>query len=419
MVIPGIPVGRTALYYASIIYLVILNTQFLLIEPTLISPLKVAFMSVAPLLLFATGLEISKAMIWGTSYWLLCFIPALIQGGMRFSTLGYQGMFILTFIVYYTAIHQGVFSLDTFKKILKILILAYAICLILQQLLSFIGISHFLPINLTGGHRGMEKFRSLSLEPSHSAIILSFAYLSYMRCRELELQCKPTVRQLFSGRDRWVSISFLWSMLTMGSGTAYLGLMALALYFVKKKNLIIVLGALAILIAAAPHINNKQLNRATKTLEAVLTGDTGEIVKADMSGATRIVPLINTFTKLDLSDAKTWFGHGTFEKDPNSEYSMAWTNMAENDWFVLPTVRQYGLVAFIVSIIFIYACCIRKFWSLETLLWFTLGMATIGNVYFHWGTIMMMATVRYFQQQQLEQPVPDSEENHAGLDNNS
>lgn len=392
-----IPIKKTALYYASIIYLIILNTQFLLIEPTLISPVKVVCMAMAPLLFFATGMVISKAMVWGIVYWLLCFFPAYLQGGMRFSTLGYLGMFIITFIVYYTAIHQGVFTLKIFKTILCTFILAYAICLLLQQLFSLVGISNFLPINLVSGFRGMEKFRSLSLEPSHSAVILTFAYLCYMRCMELELDRKPTIKELFSDPNKWVSIGFLWTMLTMGSGTAYLGLMALMLYFIRGKNIVIVAAALVILFSIAPHLDNKQLNRATRTFEATLTGNTALIAKTDISGATRIVPLVNTFTKLDLSDFNTWFGHGTFSE--NDSFFKAWTNLGKNDFNVLPTVRQYGLIAFIVSIILIYTCCIKRVISLETLLWFTLGMATLGNVYFHWGTVMMLAAVRHFQEQ--------------------
>lgn len=393
-----LPIKKTALYYASIIYLIILNTQFLLIEPTLISPVKVICMAMAPLLFFATGLVISKALIWGIVYWLLCFIPAYLQGGMRFSTLGYLGMFIITFIVYYTAIHQGVFTLKTFKTILRTLILSYAICLLLQQLFSLLGISNFLPINLVGGFRGMEKFRSLSLEPSHSAVILTFAYLCYMRCLELELGRKPTIKEFFFKPHKWISIGFLWSMLTMGSGSAYLGLMALMLYFIHSKNIIIIVIALVALFSMAPYLNNKQLSRATKTFEATLTGNTATIAEVDGSGATRIVPLINTFTKLDLTDIHTWFGYGTLSNDPNNKYNMAWTNMGKNDWFVLPTVRQYGLLSFFASIIIIYTCCIKRLISLETLLWLTLGMATLGNVYFHWGTVMMLAAVRYFQE---------------------
>lgn len=396
-----IPIKKTALYYASIIYLIILNTQFLLIEPTFISPVKVVCMAMAPLLFFATGLVISKALIWGIVYWLLCFIPAYLQGGMRFSTLGYLGMFIITFIVYYTAIHQGVFTLKTFKTILCTLILAYAICLLLQQLFSLVGISSFLPINLTSGFRGMEKFRSLSLEPSHSAVILTFAFLCYMRCLKLELGRKPTIKELFLKPHRWISIGFLWAMLTMGSGSAYLGLMTLMLYFVRGKNVIIVASGLIILLSISPYLDNKQLNRATRTFKATLTGNTDRIVEVDGSGASRIVPLLNTFTKLDLSDPQTWFGHGTLSK--NDKYHNAWKNLKESDWFILPVARQYGIIAFAASILLVFSCCIKKIFSLETLLWFTLGMATLGNVYFHWGTILMLASVRYFQERKINE----------------
>lgn len=40
---------------------------------------------------------------------------------------------------------------------------------------------------------------------------------------------------------------------------------------------------------------------------------------------------------------------------------------------------------------------IRKIFSIETLLWLGLGMATLANVPINWGAMMMFTAVRYFQ----------------------
>lgn len=412
--------ARRNLVYRSIavVYLFVLNTQIWLIEPTFISPVKVGCMAFAPVMFFLMGMRVNKAFVLAMLYWLACYLPASFQASMRFSTIGYLGMFVIMFIVYYTIVYEGAFTLDFFMRLLRWLILAYSVFVVLQQVFALATSSGSLLINLLDDHARIGKYSSLSCEPSHSAVILAFAYLCYLRCLEMVIGHKPSIKGLFKGENQWVTIGFLWSMTTMGSGSAYLALMALAAYFVNPRNAILAIGGVVLLLAAAPSIDNEQLNRATKTFEAVITGDTREIVKADFSGATRIVPLINTFTKLDLADERTWLGHGTLEKDPDSEYAMAWTNMAENDWFILYTVRQYGLIAFVMSIVFVYACCIRKFWSVETLLWFTLGMATIGNVYFHWGTVMMMATVRYFQQQQSKRGASGAGGEYASLNHN-
>ena len=66
---------------------------------------------------------------------------------------------------------------------------------------------------------------------------------------------------------------------------------------------------------------------------------------------------------------------------------------------------QYGLIAFIISLVFIYSCVIRHFFSLETLLYLILLGFTLGNIYYAWGCLMIMTGVRYFQNNYGEQLV--------------
>lgn len=387
---------RRLLYYVAIVYLVILNTHSFFLEPSHISPLKVSCMSLAPILFFVEGAVISKALITGIAFWLYCFISALLHGSMRFSTIGYSGLFVATFIVFYTAVHKHIFTLQQFKRFLKYLILAYSICLVLQQLCILVGVGHFPPINLIGNsYMHLGKLPSLSLEPSHTAVILTFTFLSYLRCLELELNKKPIVKDLFTQENKWMSIGFLWVMLTMGSSSAILGLAVLIFYFVRGNNVIIASCCIVLVFSLALLSDNEQLNRSAKIIDALVTADREQIVEADGSGASRIIPLLNTFTKLDLSDSRTWWGYGSFSKD--DAFFQSWQDLANADYNVIPIVRQYGLVGWFLSLAIIFSCCIRRFFSFETLLWFTLGMATLGNVYFHWGIIMMMAVVYYFQ----------------------
>lgn len=225
---------------------------------------------------------------------------------------------------------------------------------------------------------------------------MSFAYLCYLRCCEIEEGEKPSLKILISEEHRLVTLSFLWVMLTMGSGSAYFGLMGMAFYFVNKKNVLLLCMMIAIVMVALPYIENKQVKRVSKMTSALVTGETSRIVEADGSGASRIVPLLNTFTQLDLTKSETWFGHGTLSE--SDSYNQAWKNLVAATYYVIPTVRQYGLIGWIFSILLVFQCSIRRLISVETLLWFTLGMATLGNVYFHWGIIMMMTGVKYYQQ---------------------
>lgn len=269
-------------------------------------------------------------------------------------------------------------------------------CLLLQQACLIVGISNFPLINLIGGsYMQLGKIPSLSLEPSHTAIILSFAFLCYLRCCQIEIGSKPILKDLFNRDNRYVTLGFLWVMLTMGSGSAYFGLAGLMFYFLDKRNIIIVISLILIIGVAMPYIENEQAQRALKISKALVTGDRKLIVKSDGSGASRIIPLLNTFTKSDLTQMSTWFGHGTLSK--NDSYKNAWRDLDDADYFVIPTVRQYGFIGWIFSLILVYGCCIRRFFSIETFLWFTLGMATLGNVYFHWGIVLMMTGIKYYE----------------------
>lgn len=383
------------LVWITIIYLVVLNVHSFFLEPTFVSPVKVGLMALAPLVFIWYVPKFTSAVFWGGLYVGYCFLTSYLHGNMRFSTIGYLGMFVVTFIVYYNLINQQILAFNTFKKVISYLIYAFAICLLLEQVCLIVGINNFPLINLLGNMK-LGKLPSLCLEPSHTAVVMTFAYLSYLRCCQVEIGEKLLFKDLVRGEHRWVTLSFLWVMLTMGSGSAYFGLMGLAFYFVNKKNAFWLGMMIVVVMTALPYVENEQVKRVSKITSALTTGDTYRIVKADGSGASRIVPLLNTFTQLDLTKMETWFGHGTLSQ--SDSYNKAWKDLTSATYYVIPIVRQYGLIGWFISLLLVFQCCIRRVVSVETLLWFTLGMATLGNVYFHWGIIMMMAGVKYYQQ---------------------
>lgn len=391
------------LRWITIIYLVVLNVHNYFFEPTFVSPVKVGVMALAPFIFILYLSEITKAVLWGGLYVGYCLLTSYLRGDIRFSTIGYLGLFVITFIVYYNSISQRILSFATFKKVIAYLIYAFAICLLLQQMCLTVGIHNFPPINLIGNsYMKLSKLPSLCLEPSHTAVVMAFAYLGYLRCCQIETGEKPSFKNLISEEHRWVTLGFLWVMLTMGSGSAYFGLMGLAVYFVNKKNAVWLGMLIVAVMFALPYLENEQLTRVVRITDTFSKGDINAvaIARADHSGASRLVPLLNTFTNLDLTQMETWFGHGT--NSISGSYNDLWKNYAKATDLVLPTVRQYGLIGWIISILLVFQCCIRRFLSVETLLWFTLGMATLGNVYFHWGIVMMMAGVSYFQSVDLE-----------------
>ena len=368
--------------------LVLFNVLFLPIELSGFSPVKIAFMGICPLIFIAKKPIITKALILAALYWMVCYLLSLLKGEMRFSTLGFLGMYLILYINFYSFVVKGTFTLDYFTKILQYLIIAYGVVLIGQQLCVLVGLRNMPLFNLQNQfYLSITKLPALTLEPSHSARILTFAMLGYLRCLEIKTGKKLTIQEWFDKEHRTVTYLFLWSMLMMGSGTAFIGVGILGLYFITKKTAIYIIPALVGLFIIGQSLELKQMDRVVTLAASATTGDAKAMQQADGSGATRLIPLVNAFTKTDLTELETWIGKTSMEKD---EF---WWKRTETKIY-----DQYGLLAFLISLIFVYACVINHFFSLETLLFLGLLGLSITNIYYVWGCFMIMTGVRYFQQ---------------------
>ena len=373
--------------------MVMLCVQIVPIEGDGVSNLKVALMALTPIIFILKTPVVSKPLFWGTALWLTCYFCASFQSYMRFSTIGYFGMFIMTFIVFYNLVYQGAFSFSYFKRLLRALIIVFAVVLILQQICMLIGVKTFWLLNLDNQHfLAIDKLHSLTIEPSHSARILAVVMLGYLRCLQIENDGeRVALKVLFSKENRVVTILFLYTMLTMGSGTAFVALGILCLYFITWRNVWYVAPILIGFLAVSSFLEVKQLTRAVDTVQATLTGDKKQVLEADGSAATRILPIINTFTQTDLTDKETWFGKGTSKKfKAENIYKVVRTSK-------IPILEQYGLIAAILSLVLVYTCMIKKILSIETLVFAMLFSFTIGNVYYNWGCMMILSATRYFQ----------------------
>ena len=369
------------------IMLVLFNIMFVPIEQGPFSPVKITFMGLCPLIFIAKKPIVTKALVLAAIYWLVCYTLSLLKGEMRFSTLGFLGMYLILYINYYSFIVKGTFTLEYFTKVLKYLIIAYAVVLIGQQMCVLVGLRNMPLLNLQNQFfLSITKLPSLTLEPSHSARILTFTMLGYLRCMEIMKGKRISLQEWFSPEQRIVTFSFLWSMLMMGSGTAFVGMGVLSFYFITRKTVIYIIPLIIGMFMLGQSMELKQMDRAVALAEAASTGSAEEAMAADGSGATRIIPVMNVFTKTDVTQLETWIGKKSMEKDKH--------------WWMRTDTKiydQYGLIAFIISLVFIYSCVIRHFFSIETLLYLILLGFTLGNIYYAWGCLMIMTGVTYFQ----------------------
>ena len=135
----------------------------------------------------------------------------------------------------------------------------------------------------------------------------------------------------------------------------------------------------------------KHFERVIATAQAASTMNAKNVKTQDTSAAVRVAPMVNTYANLaeDIEKEVFWIGHGC-------DYSRSFKYAPEKR--KIGDIDDYGLIAFILSFVVIFTCCIR-FRSLATiLLLFGLGGGT-NNVAYSWGLLYIFSATRYFYDQ--------------------
>ncbi len=364
--------------------LIFMSVQFIFLEGMTISIPKVAFMAIMPIVMLIKFPQPNKALLWGFLYLIVTMALAQFNGGIsRMSTFIYSALFIFTFAVYYGLIWiRECFTLNYFFNLIKWIILGYTIWLITQQVFVLAGIRNFAILNLAGGtYYAFNHLNVLNLEPSHAARLMTVFFYAFLKCAEYSNGEPMSIRELYADY-KWVLISFVYFMIMIGSGTAFVGMAIVALYFVKRQYVFYIILGAVIFYLLSPFIDYEPYNRAVTTLNATLTGDTEEVIRADHSASSRVNIILDTFTKNDLTDMQTWLGHGM---DAQSMYSI---NMA---------IYEYGMFSYLVKLFFFFTCCFTSIFSLETLIFIIMFGMNIGNIAYGWAALMVFSSLKYLK----------------------
>lgn len=352
------------------------------------APIKTALMITSILILFFYTFKLSKAMIWGILYLLFQSTTASFHPeSWRWSTIIYSILLTLTYVSLYNLITiEKVFTINHFIKICKWMMMLYFIVCIIQQLSLIAGYNYVPALNLWKIlDRGIG-CNSLAVEPSSFGRFMLVFYYAYIKCNEYKRGEGPyTLKELFNGEHKWITIRFLWMMLTMGSGTAFVCLILFSIYFVRKHNWYYVIPTLLIFYGLIQASGIEHLDRATSVMNEVVQLDQEGAKEADGSGASRISPLLNSL-KVDLTKSETWFGHGIdYARKKNLFFKQSST-----------LFDDYGLIFYLISLAMCFSCAYR-FWSLGTIFMFAgVGGGCSGNIQYAWELMIVMTCIRYF-----------------------
>lgn len=379
-----------------------------------LGPMRISLMIFASVVFILFTFKITKALIIGILYLTVQYIVASFHPeSFRLSTYLYSVLLVLTYICMYNLIYvERVFTIDFFLKIIRWMILAYFIVCVIQQVIIVVGVKTLPAINLPRYFDRGIGCNSLSMEPSTFARFMLVFYYAYIKCHEYIRGAGPfKLKELFSKEHRLITLSFLWMMCTMGSGTAFICLMLLALYFIRRNNWYYILPSLlGFYFLLLPLLNFEQLNRAVAVAEAMTTMDQQTVEEADGSGASRISPFLNSF-KVDLTQKETWFGHGIDYAKNNNMINLQTATLFDD----------YGLLFYIVALVFNLSCAYR-FRSLGFIFMLS-GVAggAGGNIHYAWELMIVMTCVRYFYENrnnlEFDEELLDEDKNETEVQN--
>ena len=367
------------------------------------APIKMTLMVSSIIVMFFFSFKASKAVLIGFIYLLYQYLVASYHPeSFRWSTYIYSILLVLTYMSFYNLVFiEKVFKIEHFIRICKWFITLYFIVCVVQQVLTLAGIGYFPLLNMMQNlDRGIG-CQSLAAEPSHFGRIMLVFYYAYVKCCEYKRDEGPfTLIELFSGEHKWVSIMFLWMMLTMGSGTAFVCLLLFSLYFVRWHNWYYIIPTLIICYGLLQELGVEQLDRTTNTIEATATLDKETVQETDGSAYYRIAPYLNTLS-VDYTKMETWFGYGI-----DSGISDIYSRTIFND---------YGLIFYIISLLFSFTCA-YNFWSLGCIFMFAgVGGGIGGNIQYGWELAMVMTCVRYFYENRYNPEIYEEEEKEEAL----
>ena len=371
------------------------------------APIKMALMVSSIVVLLFYTFKTSKAFILGIIYLIFQYTVASFHPeSVRWGTYIYSILLVLTYVCFYNLVYiEKVFTIDHFIKICKWFMMLYFVWCIIQQVLTIAGIGYFPLLNMMKDlNRGIG-CQSLSMEPSTFGRFMLVFYYAYVKCSEYKRDEGPfTLSELFSGEHKWVTIRFLWMMLTMGSGTAYFCLILFALYFVRKDNWYYIIPILVVCYTLIQNSGIEALDRATDTIEATTTLDKETVQETDGSAAARISPIINSINA-DYSKKETWLGYGIDYGKNRNDFTRQTSTLFDD----------YGLLFYIFTLIFTFACGYR-FLSLATIFMFAGVGGSMGtNIQYAWELAMVMTCVRYFYENRYNPEIYKEDEDNEEI----
>lgn len=379
-------------------YIVLMSTQLIPLEGYVISPVKVIAMLFAPLILIILGYikQISNALVYGSIYILIIISCTLLSSpAVAWNRIGYRAMYVMMFICVYSIIYKKHINLDFIRSILQTIIIAYGVIFIVQYSLYYlVGIRELSFLNFYGSvsMKGVFKPNGLAIEASHAARILTVLYWGFLKLTEIKRGTPIKFKETWKGDYILITSLFWFSMISMSSATAIIGILLVLSYFFSKNIVLIFIALIAFIVMMNVEIDNLTIKRIQVVFNSFFSNDVANSLKiGEGSGAVRILPIVNTITNLDLFSWSFWVGQGSVQS-----HNIDFVKQMFRENRYIGDITDYGLFSYLTSLLFVYKCCIRKFFSLESLMFLLLATFSVGSIYYTWFMLIVFFLIKYY-----------------------
>ena len=387
-------------YFATLILLLmcIMIQMFMVADFSI--PL-ITLMSISSLLLIFNVYKIKKSEIplwWGL---MLIVTSALLNiESFRLYTVIYSFLFVFTFIYFTRLIYTNIFTIEYYKNILIFILFSYFIVLLIQQISVIIHLPVF---NLVLYNENRFKLNSLSLEPSHTARIITIILFSYIRIKEIVSNKNYNLWKSIksSKTERMIWIAYFYMIVTMQSSLGFIAMFLLLGYLFIKRRYVIFLPI--IIIVGYFFFSSSDIyvvQRVKNVIDGLIKFNAESIKDADISASARIVPYFLYFKTFNFFSLNTWFGYGIdYSLIISNEYFFGIQDkrsMGFGGGFFPTMAIDYGLITFLMFLWGIKNMCFKNLISYEFLLWIILFFASPFNTYVFWFSLMLLSVNKYF-----------------------
>lgn len=319
-------------------------------------------------------------------------IVELANGGAaNFTSLGYTGMFALSYIAFAGTLESGFVDRERLIELLRQLIFAFGVVSVAQMLCSLAG----LPIPNGMLSKGAWSYNSLGVEPSHAARALSFTMLSYLILSRRG-GAVLSLRDLWR-REKWVLVAFAVAQALTGSSLAAALLPLTIVLALQMRWLAACCGLLMVAWPFLQSVELESVRRLVGFLTALPTMDIMALVQADQSGAVRVMPLLLFLQSASLDDPSVWFGGGY---QAINQYVQGNLVGVGDDVAMAGFIPGYIMITGIIGTALFLRAYMFRFASLQTLplilLWIPAVANSAWNSQIFWYSLLLLRAVHHF-----------------------